>query len=110
MKMIDALERIRLWRNDPNGELVVSGPDQPYPDTAIEYVRADLLPQWQPIETAPNDGRAFMVYIPQFNNGPLVLSYISQDAEGRWWDGATGYQIEPPEATHWMPTLATPKK
>ena len=22
----------------------------------VEYVRADLVPQWQPIETAPKDG------------------------------------------------------
>lgn len=41
--MSDAPERIWAWKNDPHGETVVSGPDNPYPTGAQEYVRADLF-------------------------------------------------------------------
>jgi hypothetical protein len=92
-----AADRIEALKAEVEGTLAV-----------IAVERADLLPQWQPIETAPKDRRSFMVYIPQFNNGPLILSSISRDEEGGWWDDAMGEQIEPPEATHWMPTLAPP--
>lgn len=28
-----------------------------------EYIRADLVPQWQPVETAPKDGSRFLMYV-----------------------------------------------
>jgi len=38
--MTDAPDRIGVWTNEPNGEPVVSYPDQPYPSGAVEYTRA----------------------------------------------------------------------
>ena len=43
--MTNAPEEIRLWRNEPNGEWVISGPDQVYPTGSPAFVRAALTPQ-----------------------------------------------------------------
>jgi len=41
--MIDAPERIWAWRNEPNGEMVVSGPDEPRLTYSTPYIRADRI-------------------------------------------------------------------
>jgi len=41
--MSDLPERIWIWRNEPNNELVVSAPDQPYPMGAAEYLHKDIV-------------------------------------------------------------------
>lgn len=55
-----------------------------------------------PIDTAPTDGRAFMIYVRQADVGPHWFAPVSRDSEGGWWDDSTGDQIEPIRgATHW---------
>lgn len=64
---------------------------------------------WQPIETAPRDGRPFMVYITESDTGPHCLAPVSKDSGDDWWDESTGDCIKPIKgATHWMPLPAPP--
>jgi len=69
------------------------------------------MSEWQPIETAPKDGRAFMVYVVRSENGPHCFAPVSRDSDGGWWDDSTGDAIEPIRgATHWMPLPPGPEK
>lgn len=67
---------------------------------------------WQPIESAPKDGTAFLAWRP--NAGPYVAR---QDCDivhysgwgGGVWEGARGYaKYGMAELTHWMPLPAAP--
>lgn len=67
-------------------------------------------PQWQPIETAPKDGRPVLVtasHITGPNGEPVVWAAVFVQKLGRWvstWDG------EPlNDATHWQPLPAPPE-
>ena len=55
---------------------------------------------WQPIETAPRDGAAVLVYDEN-------LTYeIAYRYRAEWRYGPKGYSCKP---THWMPLPAPPK-
>ena len=68
------------------------------------------MSEWQPIETAPKDGRSFMVYVAKDDfAGPHCFAPVSRTNNGRWWDDSTGDHIDPIRgATHWMPLPAPP--
>ena len=42
---------------------------------SVAFIRADLVPQWQPIETAPKDGREFLACYGRCNNAMHLVSY-----------------------------------
>lgn len=68
------------------------------------------MSEWKPIETAPKDGRGFMVYIAKSDVGPHCFSPVSRRNDGTWWDDSTSDQIEPIKgSTHWMPLPEPPK-
>ena len=84
-------------------------------DAYDEYIRADLVPTWQPIETAPNDGTEILItdgdftcfgcfYLREwvFCNG-VETSEDGVDLFGlnKW---IAGYG-----STHWMPLPTTPE-
>jgi hypothetical protein len=73
------------------------------------------MTEWQPIETAPKDGRRILVFEPEFQTGGVVM-------EASWWDAwnddeshtgwmpanldeRDGFYLFP---THWMPLPASP--
>lgn len=69
------------------------------------------MSEWKPIETAPKNGRQFMVWVA---DDPVVVPHcfapISMDSDGKWFDESTGDQIEPIKgATHWMPLPKPPE-
>ena len=65
------------------------------------YIRADLVPQWQPIETAPHDNKRILVYVPRY--GSMSASFD----DGRFnLHACLNKQALP---THWMPLPEVPK-
>lgn len=54
--------------------------------------------EWQPIATAPKDGRDVLV----FDDGAITIASWFMDL---WWDH--GEMV--PEPTHWMPLPEPPK-
>ena len=75
----------------------------------MEYIRADLVSQWQPIETAPKDGTKILGAWPQLRKHkwwtiqPIFFYY------GAWihgWDEDEDLALHP---THWMPLPEPPK-
>ena len=59
--------------------------------------------QWQPIETAPKDGRPVIV---RLDEGEIIVARFSRDKIGTgWWDEhANSCQSwADANATHWMP-------
>ena len=65
---------------------------------AAEYIRADLVPQWQPIETAPKDGTVILLW-----NDRCELAFWN----GRSWDDGDFHDDLGHGFTHWQP-LPTP--
>lgn len=39
---------------------------KPNDDDEVSYTRTDLIPQWQPIKTAPKDGKPFIMGWPDY--------------------------------------------
>ena len=67
---------------------------------------------WQPIETAPRDGTAICMYIPersdQFQCGFWIWETDENDDPkiGVWWSGDGRNDAQP---THWMPLPLPPE-
>lgn len=70
------------------------------------------MTDWQPIETAPKDGRMLLlVWRDKQQQGlPMVLEgywYAASDGEAFWWSpGQVSWKLEP---THWMPLPKPPE-
>ena len=92
-----------------------------------EYIRADLVPQWQPIETAPKDGTSILIYTQgmvieaRYCTGSWSEDTPISPAEydGAVWcafDDALAFEIEETphgdfcgEVTHWQPLPEPPQ-
>lgn len=66
--------------------------------------RADLVPQWMDIKTAPKDGTDILVGFGNGDRPPVVAIWL--DGWVRF-ESATPLGIKP---THWMPLPAPPAK
>lgn len=63
--------------------------------------------EWQPIETAPKDGEAFVVYVPGYGVGECYWGMLSES----WWFRGNRWSEEgDPLPTHWMPLPPPPKE
>lgn len=82
-------------------------------DDDIEYTRSDLIPQWQPIETAPKDGRLLLVFS---ECAPFIQDFITI----RYWNKERKAFTLPFNArnmvvlsfykpSHWMPLPSPPR-
>lgn len=79
---------------------------------AKKYVRADLVPQWQLIETAPisNGSNTFLVFIQ--GHGCCVCYRLKDDVLGLNLFNSSKpllHQNRITAATHWMPLPQPPK-
>ena len=75
----------------------------------VEYIRADLVPQWQPIETAPKDGTAILSTwhsLFKYQDKWFIQPVFFRD--GIWlhlWDHDETLPLNP---THWQPLPSPP--
>lgn len=75
------------------------------PSTVLRLLKQARNTEWQPIETAPKDGRDVLVWAAGWDN-MCVLSW--QPERDRWDDGSgDGYQDYQP--TNWLPTTKPPQ-
>jgi hypothetical protein len=92
------------------GMAVTSGPLAAPPRQ--EYVRADLVPQWQPIETAPKDGTDVMVWDGEVRTlstwGKTAHVPIYGWLQIAWADPEDA-DLMYPQPTHWMPLPSAQK-
>lgn len=73
-----------------------------YPNTT-EYIRADLVPQWQPIETAPKHDLETLIL---YSSEGVQIGWFS--AFHKCWLTTEGKDVWA-EPTHWMPLPEPPK-
>jgi hypothetical protein len=59
--------------------------------------------QWQPIETAPKDGKRILVFCSH-SNMTIETCWLENSGFGWWWNT---HHLNPP--THWMPLPKPPK-
>ena len=97
---------IRAWRDWSGGSLRhhwsdrLDGPDTP----GAHYIRADTLPQWQPIEKLPDDG----VHVHVWDGVSIRLAYHHW---GIWYSAETNELLvghEDEDVTAWQPLPEPP--
>ena len=87
------------------------------------------MSKWQPIETAPKDGRKILVFGPSGNKNGGVIEVAYWEASGDSWADKNGIPCEagtgsiqttgswfsgggwfqPNEVSHWMPLPESPR-
>lgn len=75
---------------------------------ATPYIRADLVPQWQPIETAPKDGEELLLccrYVVDGEDHSVFWVDLWYDG---WWLRYPKIVFTPAQPTHWMPLPPAP--
>ena len=95
----------RIWLTE-DLDLIAEGLEQPDNGRDVQYLRADLVPDWQPIETAPDDGTE--VELGRVGCGDIHRGIW---ARGRWRDPIFDdplFWCGDPEPTHWQPLPAPP--
>ena len=94
--------RIRhLAGYEPGGDWTYAEADATGDDI---YTRADLVPQWQPIKTAPKDGTRIRLFCP--DNGQWESWWVEDGEE--WFADGQGFELVP-YPTHWQPLPAPPQ-
>ncbi len=75
-----------------------------------------LMDGWQPIETAPKDNKARLVWCPAWRNTYIVSWVVPLDDKakpnpdaGHWSHFGGGYRPLTEAPTHWMPLPPAPK-
>jgi hypothetical protein len=65
------------------------------------------MSDWQPIETAPKDGRAVLLWIPA-PAGMVELCYWNTAKDQDHWLESCGFRLQE-QPTHWMPLPEPPQ-
>ena len=71
----------------------------------VKYTRADLSPQWQPIETAPRDGTLILIARMPCDYWHGIFVGYWNDTIDEWFYSAALLISQP---THWMPLPKPP--
>lgn len=75
----------------------------------VELANLIAAVQWQPIETAPRDGRRVLVWIDEKHQKGCAFAKLWWYESGRLGGGAEGYNGDW-NITRWMPLPAAPKE
>ena len=75
---------------------------------ASEYIRADLVTQWQPIETAPHDTDVLLASPSEWTNTGWIIE-VGKASWGRRYDSGASSLSWHGRATHWMPIPKVPE-
>ena len=90
-----------LCKDDDDARAVAADSDAQFPHHAPHVVaRLEVVPAWQPIETAPDDGR--FVLLGRRTITPYIGRYDTIDG---WVDTHGNYR----DPSHWMPLPAAPE-
>lgn len=65
------------------------------------------MSEWQPIETAPKDGRDILLWPTRWPRKKIDLGFWN-DGSGSW-SLSTDIEYSPQNPTHWMPLPEPPK-
>ena len=70
------------------------------------------MTEWQPIDTAPKDGTAILIWPAKSSfTGDDTISYVVRWNDWKQgWIEASGEEYDTFYPTHWMPLPAPPKK
>lgn len=101
----------RLWLDDAAVDSGYAYTHNPHNQFVTEYVRADLVPQWQTIETAPKDGTSVLVWARWDWDGMAgdgcsepydaqVAHYEGKNFFAKTFNPYVDIAVNP---THWMP-------
>jgi len=102
--MTEAPERAYIdWTHDVDG---FAGDVAHYSEyLGPEYIRADLVPKWKPIETAPKDNTEVILFEPIYG---VTFGYFDAYGPDRIWCMCDiVHRVARP--THWMPLPEPPK-
>lgn len=79
-----------------------------FPQIETKYIRADLVPQWHPIETAPKPSGQVILATPRNLGGYDVVNGHWFRTENKWvYDCHFAPDRQP---THWMPLPQPPQE
>ena len=67
------------------------------------------MSEWQPIETAPKDGTAFLVCSP-YRYPHTVACVVWEPVHQSWACSWDNWPLEAFVATHWMPLPSSPQQ
>ena len=103
--MSNTPEKIWAIRKDGgNGGVYTTNENISTDGRLVEYIRADLVPQWMPIDTAPKDGQAILSTWPSlFKDQDKWFIQPVFFRDGIWlhlWDHDETMPLNP---THWQP-------
>lgn len=98
--MTDFPEKIWIGSDDKTGSIYLEGDESSlvHHDDAREYIRSGLVPQWQPIETAPESTNIFAV----MKDGKVRCIELINSSYPRIECKMTGYWYPIEQFTRWM--------
>lgn len=67
------------------------------------------MTEWQPIETAPKDGKPIILWFPYWSNIPMVAHYGCNQFNRLGWIGEYILSDDGDMPTHWHPLPAPPQ-
>ncbi len=69
----------------------------------------NCFPKWQPIETAPKDGRYIIIYGGYSGRTVTMARWQEMQRKNSRWQISSGHPV-PRDPTHWMPLPQAPEE